>query len=223
MPRRRPKRGSGCQGASLPDDLSTVNCVAAPTSLLDCCERIAVTESKAIYEKQTEPDRYYWLNIEADLVPLRCCALDSYMKFAVREDKRWESRKPDYLLIGWTKDGECYVVFLELRQSLINLDQLEDKREQVKQGMQLLCKNVSEVGKQFHQNDAPRVVAGVCDGVSEHKIVGVVMPIVHSKSRAIQTLPIEIAGRETVMVPLPHTLLSDCTLTWSNLLRAIGL
>lgn len=227
MPRRRRYTETLCMGQVLPDEHALVMCSDSPTGLLDCCVRIDPGESATLCEKveARRGDYYYWVCIEADEVPLRFCALDMYATHAAKSDDRWRSRRPDYLAIGWHQ-GECYVLFVELRERLLDAEQLtEDKFLQVEGGMRLLCKQSPDLGMEYHRQQAPLMVADVCDGVIEHKTVGVVIPAAFSRSRADQSPPLglEIGGKRVPIVALPHYRLHNCQITWSELLEVIGL
>ncbi len=224
MPRRNNIPESRCQGESLPQQPERIDCPVEATALMDCCSRVAIEKSRLLYEGTKklpggEPTHYYWLTLEADTMPLRICEFDRFADKISLVDARWEGRKSDYLVMGWF-DGDCCLVFLELRDTLVNRDQVDDKFEQLEQGMQMLCKQENEEEDQIH-GCLQELLDAVCEGIINHKIIGIAVPVNHSKSRAEQTRQISVGGKEIMLVSISHR--QNCSWTWSGLLRAIGL
>jgi len=73
--------------------------------------------------KSKKGSYYYWTFLNADETPLAVCALEKYV-----DHKSLQGRKADYLAIGWYH-GECYIVIIELRKTLLKEDQSENKVE----------------------------------------------------------------------------------------------
>ncbi len=224
MSRRGNISKSRCQGESLPQLSERIDCPVEATALIDCCNRLTIGDSRLLYDGTKKlsggrPTHYYWLTLEADTMPLRLCEFDRFADKISSIDARWVGRKPNYLAMGWSH-GDCYVVFLELRAALVNQGQADDKFEQLEQGMQMLCKQEDEEANQIH-GSLSELLDEVCEGITSHNVVGIAVPVSHSKSRAEQTRQIQVGEKEIILVSISHR--QDCSWTWSGLLRAIGL
>lgn len=188
----------------------------ATTRLEDYCELVNIGDGRSICESH-EKGIYYWVSILADETPIVLCALEKYVGHTIQGN-----RKTDGLGVGWDQKGCAYIVFIELRRTLLNEEQWEDKLEQVKQAMELLCRTEPEVGSLHHQN-VPNIFMQACNSLTGHKIAGIVIPIDRSRKRVEQSRAIRIGDKDAIIVALSSGILKKRTIEWSKLLTAIGI
>ena len=135
--------------------------------------------------KSKKGSYYYWTFLNADETPLAVCALEKYV-----DHKSLQGRKADYLAIGWYH-GECYIVIIELRKTLLKEDQSENKVEQLRQSIELLVSDglLSEI-------ESCDFFSYGCDQPKYYHIAGVVIPSTHSKKRAQTRQKIIVNGKK---------------------------
>lgn len=106
---------------------------------------------------------------------------------------------------------------MELRNTLVKEDQTVDKVEQVRQSIETL---ISDLLPHMQTSD---IFSHACHDPDQYKIVGVIIPVQRSMSRAMQTQRLKIDTYDAVIVSLPSDRIKQCRLSWSDLLVSIGL
>lgn len=171
-------------------------------------ERISLCEYKDGYY-------YYSITLQADETPLVVCALDQYITDNLNQEA---GRRCDYLCMGWY-NGECFIAFVELRKEMDVEEHFSNKFDQVKQTIELLCRENVIFGNSLHQN-VPRILNRACDPIEPHRIIGMIIPAIHSTSKAEQSriAPIEGNGNVPIVV-IPNRILREGETTWSKLME----
>ncbi len=197
-----------CWGDSLPA-AQFAECSEQVSLLEDCCEILQTEDEMLLWESQ-KGAYYYWLFLDADETPLAICALEKYV-----DHKSMRGRKADYLAIGWYH-GECYIVIIELRKTLLKEEHSVNKIEQVKQSIEILLSDglLAEIENSDFFSYA-------CERPEYYHIVGVVIPSTRSKKRAQTRQKIIVNGKEYLVVAIPNSLIRQCRINWSELMRAI--
>ncbi len=202
-----------CWGTDLPDNIQSVECSDIPEHLNDCCGQAAIEDEILLWERveSGKGGYYYWTIIEAgDETPVAVCDLEQYA-----ESRNLQGRKSDYLAAGWYH-GDCFILAIELRETLLNEEQINDKIEQVKQSLELV---ISELLPEIKTSD---VLANTCSQPENYKIAGVVIPSTRSKKRAEQTRIVDIHNQKVVIAALPSSRIKACRIRWPELLVSIG-
>jgi hypothetical protein len=185
-----------------------------PEELARYCTYVQIACSTSLCEYKDDGTYYYSVTLEADESPLVICALERYLTDLKSNDV---GRRCDYVCVGWY-NGECYLVFIELRKELDCERHWENKFEQLRQTLVLLCKSL-DFGKQFHRT-IPPVFNRACDSISVHKTLGLIIPVQHSRARAEQSGSVSIDGNgEVPIVAIPSRILKEQRISWTNLLN----
>jgi hypothetical protein len=197
-----------------------IPCVGWPnprsTELKDYCTYVEIGQCISLCEYK-DGNYFYSVTLQADETPLVVCALDHYITDNLHQEA---GRRCDYLCMGWY-NGDCFIAFIELRKEVDVERQFEDKSDQVRQTINLLCRENPIFGNILHQNK-PAIFNLACNPVKNHKIIGVIIPAVHSASRAEQSKNVEIEGNGLVpIVVIPNRILKDGQTTWTRLLQQI--
>jgi hypothetical protein len=205
-----------CSGKDLPKKKRTVNCQESVTQLDDCCEVVNMDDEVMLYEHVRAKDYYYWFFLKADdNMPMVVCALEQY---ADKKVAYWLGRKADYLAIGWYQ-GYCCIVLIELRHVLLSEEQETDKLKQLEESLETLVNKVLPTFKRsaiFQEACYPPPPPQEC------RIVGVVVPPDRSKLRLNRKKSKQIGEYQCFMTSLPSDRLTECRISWSELLDAIG-
>lgn len=197
-----------CWGNSFPEG-QFAECSEQVSLLEHCCKILQIEDEILLWESQKDA-YYYWIFLNADETPLAICALEKYV-----DRKSMRGRKADYLAIGW-HGGKCYIVIIELRKTLVKEDQSKNKIKQVKQSVELLFSE--GLLTQIENSD---FFSYACDQPECYHIVGVVIPSTLSKKRAQTRQKIVVNGKECLVVAIPNSLIRQCRINWSELMRAI--
>jgi len=175
---------------------------------VDIGQRVSLCEYK-------DGQYYYSVTIQADETPLVICALDYFITDNLNQEA---GRRCDFICMGWY-NGECYIAFVELRKELDIEDHFQNKLEQVKQTIELLCRENVIYGNSLHRN-VPKIFKQACEPVQPHRIIGLVIPAIHSKRKAEQSQMVSIEGNGDVpIVAIPHRILREGETTWTSLIQ----
>lgn len=203
-----------CSGQILPETRE-VNCQNLVKQLEDCCEVVNMDDEVMLYEHVKEK-YYYWFFLKADdNMPMVVCALEQYADKVAD----WSGRKADYLAIGWY-EGYCCIVMIELRHVLLSEKQQTDKLRQLEESIETLINTVLPTFKQskiFQEACCPPPAPQDC------RIVGVVIPPDRSKERLNRKKTKQIGQYSCFMTTLPSARLTQCRISWSEVLDAIGM
>lgn len=204
------------QHANMPDYARV--CPNPPHSdvLHDFCTFVPPNDGRALCEYKNN-SLYYWINLTTNNLPIVLCAFEKYADAA-----GLPGRKTDYLAVGRYRNN-AYVIFIELRKDLVNGRQWIDKKDQIEQASRLLCKTETDTGIQHH-NNVPEIFPDAAGNMTQHKIVGVMIPVDHAKSRITQSRAASnIGGKVMPILPVSPHRRAQPTLSWDELLVAIGL
>lgn len=202
-----------CSGSVLPAG-QIVGCSDPVHHFADCCTAVPIFDEVLLDERlaSDKGEYYYWLWLNADETPLVVCALEQYAD----QDADWLGRRADYLAVGWY-DGDCYLVVIELRRTLVKEQNAQNKLDQVEHSIKQV------ISQLLPQLTTSTLFSEACHEPEEYKIVGVVIPVEHSKKRAQQTRLITVGAYKAAIVSIPHSRIKECRIGWSELLTAIGL
>ncbi len=186
----------------------------APTepTLPDYCELIQPGDERALCE--TQGDRYR-LIFQADNTPITLCCFEKYI-----DARGSRQRKTDFLAVG-RHNNETYVIFIELRKSLVRDRHWQDKAAQIEEAVSSLCKGTSDIGTQHHAEVADAFSAH--GNMQNHKIVGVVIPVDHSRRRLEQHQPLEVGGKRGIILAISPSRGDPPTLNGSDMLKKLGI
>lgn len=206
-----------CEGDQLPDDVQSIKCSVPVRRLDDCCKLVEIGNCIRLDEKVQSKKRkyYYWIFLNADVMPLVVCALEEYF-----ECKKLRGRKTDYLASGWhLETGDCCVLVIELRHNFKAEKHFDDKSDQVRQSISWVK---SVLRKEIAESD---IFTDACeyDRIDQYKIIGVIIPVFYSNSRTVMTRLVTVDGDKHLIVALPPSHLKECGIDWSELLAAIGI
>ncbi len=199
-----------------PDDAPCVDWPNNPQAELGrYCTYVQIGDRTSLCEYK-DGEYYYSITLEADETPLVVCALDRYLtdNFAGEANV---GRRCDYVCVGWY-NGECFVVFIELRKEMDVPEHWEDKLDQVTQTIVLLCNGNQTFGQQLHSN-IPVEFHQAFEPMPVHKTLGLIIPAERSKARAEQSDTISISDTEDISIlVIPNRVLRDRQIAWSALL-----
>jgi hypothetical protein len=177
------------------------------------CKLIGIGDEILLYDfiPSNKGGYYYWLCLKADAMPLIVCALEKYV-----DANSFGGRKADYFCMGW-HEGTCYIIIIELRETLIKTSHFDDKVEQIKQTIHLITSNLlANISESSFFKDA-------CDTPDEYKIVGAIIPATRSMARTHQSVEVGIGEERYFIAAVPYKKIRECRISWSELLSAIGL
>ena len=201
-----PPEDSSCVG--WPDPPSTE--LRAYCTFVEVGQRISLCEYK-------DGNYFYSVTLQADDTPLVVCALDHFITDNFNQET---GRRCDYLCMGWY-NGECFIAFVELRKEMDVEEHFTNKMDQIKQTIDLFCRENLLFGNRLHR-DTPAIFNQACDPIENHKIIGVIIPAVHSTKRAEQSIYVNIEGNGWVpIVAIPNKILNDGQTTWTRLIQKI--
>lgn len=203
-----------CSGIDLPD-IPSVHCASQPKQFDECCTLTVIGEEVLLnqVDSRSKYRRYhYWTILKADETPIAVCALEEF----VETQPDWQGRRADYLAVGWHK-GDCYLVIIELRRAMLSEDHFVNKLEQVQDSIR------GVISYLLPTLSVSKLISHACHEPGAYKIVGVIVPSERSRKRALQSETLQINGYQAVVVSIPHSHIRDCRITWSELMRAIGL
>ncbi len=188
----------------------------ASQTLNDFCEFVPPDDGRALCEYKND-NLYYRVNLTTNELPIVLCSFEKYIDTA-----NLPGRKTDYLAVGRYRNN-TYVIFIELRKNLLNDQQWENKKDQVEQAMQLLCKTETPSGVYQHANIA-KIFTDAAGDMLNHKVIGVVIPAQRAKRRIEQARDdVNMGGKTNIILPIFPTRGLQPTLSWNELLEAIGL
>ncbi|MEQ8466418.1 hypothetical protein [Coleofasciculus sp. E1-EBD-02] len=204
-----------CTGESLPD-IPEIESQENPNSLDDFCLILNTNDQVIFYENLSGANYKYWMILEADDYPLTACDLEKYADYA-SQNNQWLGRRADYLIIG-SHQGDCYLVVVELRQVLVKTKQEDDKFEQLRQSIKQIIEHLEIISNSTS-------LEAVYINPSSYKIIGVLIAPANTRSFSRGELnPIVAINSHKVLIrTLPKNALSDCKITWTDLLQRIGL
>ncbi|MEM9216812.1 MAG: hypothetical protein AAGD25_20990 [Cyanobacteria bacterium P01_F01_bin.150] len=214
MPRAK-KTSLNCTGAELPD-IPIVKLSPVPESLDDFCQVLQPEDEVLLHEYLSEPQKHYWVIIQADDYPMAVCELEAYADY-MQTQNQWTGRRSDYLLIG-SSHGKCCLIVVELRHVLVKAQQEEDKLAQLREAIKQLIQNHLAI---VDQTDC---LAKVYDKPEAYTIVGVIIApgATRNFNRRELNRREEIESHPVLLVTLPSNALSDCRITWTRLMEKIG-
>ncbi len=216
----RGKTGLACTGAQLPA-VSPVRVTKPPQELDDFCQFLNSDDEILLYEQlsgtHSNSQQYYWAILKADDYPLGICELEQYADWSASQGK-WSGRRSDYLAIG-SAQGDCYLVVIELRHVLVKASQEDDKFEQLKETITTLIRH------HLPKIQGSTVQAAVYSPPPPtYNIIGVMIAPGNTRqfSRSHLNPIVEIESRPVILRTLPKDALQDCRVTWTELLRWLG-
>ena len=206
-----------CTGENLPTGITTIALPSAPISLDDFCILVNTDEDILLYESIDGDRLKYWVIIQADDYPISVCELEQYADYLAKQ-QQWQGRRADYLIIV-SHGGDCYLIIVELRHVITNANQEDDKFEQLKQTINHLLQ--SHLGTIKNSDSLSKVY----DNPASYKIIGIVIAPGNTRSFARRELnkKVEIASHQVLIRTLPRDALSNCKITWTDLLKRIGI
>lgn len=198
-----------------PDDIPCLGWpIPRSAEIQDYCTYVEVGQSISLCEYK-DGNYFYSVTLQADASSLVVCALDHFITDNFDQEA---GRRCDYLCMGW-HNGECFIVFVELRKEMDVERQFQNKVDQVRQTIDLLCRESAIFGHILHRNQ-PVIFNHACDPIENHKIIGLIIPVIHSASRAEQSKDVKIVGNGVVpIVAIPNKILKEGQTTWTSLLQ----
>jgi hypothetical protein len=205
-----------CTGEDLPAGSTTINLPESPKSLDDFCIVLDIDDEILLYESLSNSRNKYWVIIQADDYPISICELEQYADYLSTQNQ-WQNRRADYLIIG-SHNGDCYLIIVELRHVLVTETQEDDKFEQLRESIQQLVRNLDAINQSV-------ALAGVYSNPEFYKLIGIVIAPGNTRrfSRGELNLIIPIDSHKALIRTLPKDALRDCRITWTDLLRRIGI
>lgn len=205
-----------CTGNTLPN-IVKIPIKDPPSSLDDFCLVFNEHEEILLYEKLTDSkhETYYWAIVEVDEYSVAACLLEEYADYASGIGQ-WSGRRSDYLLIG-LYNWECYVIVVELRHVLVREQQEKDKFEQLRQSLAQIIDRITVLVES-------EALSQIYEEPEVYKFAGVVIAPGNTRSFNRRELnpQVTIAGHEVLIRTLPKDSLSDCRITWTKLLKRLG-
>lgn len=198
-----------------PDDSGCVRWPDPPSpQLQDYCTCVEVGQRISLCEYK-DGNYYYSITLQADETPLVICALDHFITDNLNEEA---GRRCDYVCMGWY-NGECFIAFIELRKEMDVEEHFNNKMDQVKQTIELLCRENVSLGNSLHQH-IPVIFNQACDPIENHKVIGLIIPAIHSTRRAEQSRDVAIEGNGLIpIIAIPYKILREGQTTWTCLLE----
>jgi hypothetical protein len=213
------KTGLNCTGSYLPR-IATIE-ISGSDQLDDFCSSISTGDEILLYEKLSPKktrknltETYYWMILEADEYPISVCELE---KYANSLTGKWIGRRADYLVIG-SYSGNCFLLVIELRHALVKENREDEKFEQLKESIEILIQNHLPIIQ------CSQALASVYEDPDDYKIIGAIIAPGNTRSFARGELNknIEIADHKVAIRTLPKDALTNCKITWTELLRKLG-
>jgi hypothetical protein len=206
-----------CTGENLPD-IPTIEIPNSPTSFDDFCLVLNAPAQVLLHESISNKNKTlkYWVILEADDYPLAACELEQYADYAAQQ-QNWEGKRSDYLLIG-SHQGDCYLIIIELRHVIVKEEHEDQKFEQLRQCIEQLINQLFVI-------DQSNVLTEVYPNPEQYKIIGVVIAPGNTRQfrRGELNLKIEIKSHPGLIRTLPKDALSQCQITWTELLHRVGI
>lgn len=207
-----------CTGEILPKGIPTISISDNPISIDDFCNYINTDDEILLYEEISGSNRKYWVIIEADEYPISVCELEHYADYLSQEG-RWDGRRSDYLVIGSNYFGKCYLVIIELRHVLVKANQEDDKIEQLSLCVEYLINNHI---KTINESQALKKIYEDSDS---YTIIGVIIAPGNTRSfsRGELNKVLHINSHKVLIRTLPKDALTNCKITWTDLIKRIGM
>lgn len=206
-----------CTGENLPD-IPTIEIPNSPTRFDDFCLGLNAPAQVLLHESISNKNKTlkYWVILEADDYPLAACELEQYADYAAQQ-QNWEGKRSDYLLIG-SHQGDCYLIIIELRHVIVKEEHEDQKFEQLRQCIEQLINQLFVI-------DQSNVLTEVYPNPEQYKIIGVVIAPGNTRQfrRGELNLKIEIKSHPVLIRTLPKDALSQCKITWTDLLHRVGI
>lgn len=216
----RSKPGLACTGEQLPA-VTHIQVTEPPQKLDDFCQILNPDDEILLYEQlsstNTKAGQYYWAILQADDYPLGVCTLEQYANWSASQGA-WSGRRSDYLAIG-SAQGHCYLVVIELRHVLVTESQEDDKFEQLKETITTLIRD-----------HLPKIQGSTLQAAvytpppPAYKIIGAVIAPGKTRQSGRNHLNplVTLESQPVILRTLPKDALQDCQITWTELLRQLG-
>ncbi|NER20980.1 MAG: hypothetical protein F6J96_09760 [Symploca sp. SIO1C2] len=203
-----------CTGESLPD-IPKIELQEYPSSFDDFCLILNTNNEVIFYESISGTNYQYWVILEADDYPLAACELEKYADYATQHNQ-WSGRRADYLIIG-SYQGDCYLIVVELRHVLVKEKQEDEKFEQ-------LLKSIKQIIDNLEVINNSKSLEAVYTNPSYYRIIGLIIAPGNTRlfRRGELNRVVSINSHKVLIRTLPKDALSDCKITWTDLLQRIG-
>lgn len=204
-----------CTGKELPPGIVTTPQPSSPQSFDDFCIVVAAGEEVVLHQDLAGKKIYYWCILEADEYGIVACELENYANYAEAQ-QQWSGKRADYLVMGYTQES-CYLIVVELRHVLVKEAQEDQKFEQLKQSIQQIIQR-REIFRESQSFDE------VYHQPESYRVIGIVVAPGNTRRfrRGELNQVYSIDSHKVLIRTLPKDALSNCKITWSDLLQRVG-